>query len=147
MELTVTEYRESTVLTSIYIHLVKKVVVQEKQGTFIIWWDYCKTKAFSGLGFWRVQHLCNLSEEFFYSSKTSSLNKGEKEVRAAPSLVKSALYLPIPGTLSLHTLQPWKRSLPLFLRCWDLPIALTRWQYTTHNKLRQLCLLCSGLSV
>lgn len=89
MELTVTEYRESTVLTSIYIHLVKKVVLQEKQGTFIIWWDYCKTKAFSGLGFWRVQHLCNLSEEFFYSSKTSPLNKGEKEVRAAPSLVKS----------------------------------------------------------
>lgn len=88
MELTVTEYRESTVLTSIYIHLVKKVVLQEKQGMFIIWWDCCKTKAFSGLGLWREQHLCNSPEELFYSSKTSSLNKGEKEVRADPVLLR-----------------------------------------------------------
>lgn len=88
MELTVTECRESTVLTSIYIHLVKKVVLQEEQGMFMIWWDYCKTKAFSGLGFWREQHLCNSSEEFFYCSQTPSLNKGEKEVRADPVLLR-----------------------------------------------------------
>lgn len=117
-------------LPSIWIHLVRKVVLlQEKQEMFIIWWNYYKTKSFCWCSLLKSAASFKLDWRFFCcSGKMSPLNFG-KERKKFLSQSRSSLVGVHCTTYPRHSdhYMPYRPgNVPLVLGCWDLlSVALT----------------------